>query len=620
MSDEIDYGVDPELVIEFVDESEELLSDVTNLFITLESNPEDKEAIDKIFRTVHTIKGNSAFFNLMKVKSLAHIMEDLMNLVREDTIKFNDAISEVLIQGIDFLKGMLENVRNQKSEISDENAFNTLFESISNYVNSGKEDDVTGVWKDIFAQVESFDKNFSSEDQELLESWKKIVKNLTIVSPLNEEKIEIEEVSLEGEEGEREKEEVKETAEKPVEKKEEKKSSSSGKTMRVYESTIDGFLDFVGELVVVGEMYDHIQKRFAEDFGPIKAVADLKKNNETFNDLSTELQRSVLDVRRISIKTLLQKAPRIIRDIATARKKKINVEIQGENTLIDKSLLESVEGPFVHMIRNAADHGIETPEKRIEKGKEEAGHILIAIEETDEALFIKIKDDGAGINKEIITNKAISNGILTKESAANISEQEVFHLLFAPGFSTAEEVTDISGRGVGMDVVKKNIEAIGGQIHIESVLNEGSQFTIQIPKTVCVKIMDGFLVASKGNRYVLPMISVGESFKIDKKEITETLGEGECIMHHGIVFPVVRLSKLLDLNVNSTDTGSEDIGVILDDGKTKKPKVLLVDEVLGTQQVVIKDIEGLPNKSDLIAGGVVLGDERVAIVLDLDNV
>ncbi len=618
MSDEVDYGVDPELVVEFVDESEELLSDVTNLFITLESTPDDKDAIDKIFRTVHTIKGNSAFFNLMKVKSMAHIMENLMNLIREGTVKFNEAISDVLIQGIDFLKDMLENVRNQQGEVDGENAYNGPVAEITKYVDSGKQEDPQGIWTNIFKDVDAFKAKFLTEDRSLEEIWKKIVKNLTIVSPVAEQKQKKDvEESIE----EAETAHVEEKEKEKVEgKKEEEKDSKSDKTMRVYESSIDGFLDFVGELVVVGEMYDHIQKRFAEDFGPIKSVADLKKNNETFNDLSTALQRSVLDVRRVPIKTLLQRAPRIIRDVATAKKKKIKVETEGEKIFIDKSLLESVEGPFVHMIRNAADHGIEIPEKRLEKGKEEVGNVLIAISENETSLFITIKDDGGGINKEIILNKAIENGILTKESVENISEQEIFHLLFAPGFSTAEEVTDISGRGVGMDVVKKSIEGIGGQIHIKSVLNEGSEFTIEIPKTVCVKIMEGFLVAVKSNKFVLPMTNVGESFKITNKEITETFGEGECIMHHGKVFPVVRLEKLLNLQNSSDEKKEENIGVILDNGTTKNRTVLLVDEVLGTQQVVIKDIEGLPEQSELIAGGAVLGDERVAIVLNLENV
>jgi len=621
MSDEVDYGVDPELVMEFVDESEELLSDATNLFITLESNPDDSESIDKIFRTVHTIKGNSAFFNLMKVKSMAHIMEDLMNLVRDGAVKFNEVISDVLIRGIDSLKDMLENVRGQKPEITDEEAYNALLSEITRYVDSGKEQDSEGVWKDIQKDVDVFKTKFISEDDSLKEIWKRIMKNIIFVSPFSKEK--------EKEEDEKTKEISEEPEEvlmagleekKGEEKVSEGKDSKSDKTMRVYESSIDNFLDFVGELVVVGEMYDHIQKRFSEDLGPIKAVADLKKNNETFNDLSTALQRSVLDVRRVPIKTLLQRAPRIIRDVATAKKKKIKVQTEGEKIFIDKSLLESVEGPFVHMIRNAADHGVEIPEKRLANGKEETGNVLIAISENDESLYIKIKDDGGGINKDIILNKAISNGILTQEAADNLSEQEVFQLLFAPGFSTAEEITDISGRGVGMDVVKKNIEGIGGQIHIKSILTEGSEFTIEIPKTVCVKIMDGFLVSVKNNRFVLPMTSVGESFKITNNEITETLGDGECIMHHGKIFPVARLDKLLNLAEESLEKKSEKIGVILDYGKTSNKIVLLVDEVLGTQQVVIKDIEGLPEQTELIAGGAVLGDERVAIVLNLENI
>jgi len=705
-----DFGIDPELVQEFVDESEELLNDVTNMFIALESNPDDREAIDQIFRTVHTIKGNSAFFNLMKVKSLAHSMEDLMNLVRDGKTKFNETVSDVLIRGIDFLRGMLESVREGKPEVSSEEDFDSILKEITQHVDDAKGADPNAVWKEILKDIEKFNQQFNVEDASLKETWGRIKSNITIVSPVAEgaetaeevpqqvtvdeaapaatsedPKATIENILAQGFEDslsdQRSKEvidalqalkplvddesgklvdeaieacnttiptdgftsflaerilekvkNVKMKEEKPAEvaaetsASETKDDTKANKTMRVYEASIDKFLDFVGELVVVGEMYDHIQKRFAEELGLNKAVSDLKKNNETFNDLSTALQRSVLEIRRVPIKTLIQRAPRIIRDVATMRGKKIKVQIEGEEKLIDKSLLESLEGPFVHMVRNSADHGIETPEKRVAAGKPEDGNVLIQITEDEESMFIGIKDDGAGINREIIGNKGVSNGLITQDQADNMSDQEIYMLLFAPGFSTAEQVTDISGRGVGMDVVRRNVEGIGGSIIIESELGAGSNFTIQIPKTVCVKIMEGFLVDVSGERFVLPMTSVGESFKVGDKEITSTPGEGECIMHHNTVFPILRLDKRLDLTGNLKSNrieqsiehnDQEKIGVILESGKNKL--VLLVDDVLGTQQVVIKDIEGLPGQPEIIAGGAVLGDEQVAIVLNVEK-
>ncbi len=703
MSENIDYGVDPELVMEFVDESQEMLSEVANMFITLESDPSNKEAIDKIFRTVHTIKGNSAFFNLMKVKSLAHIMEDLMNLVREGSMKFSETISGVLIRGIDFLKDMLENVRAGKPELEDDSEYNGLINEITSHVEGGKKKDPIAIWKLIKKDLLQFKEKLVLDDSSLNSIWKRILQNLELVSPIaNGASDESSSSTDTGEEGlsvsghkdvigmvkeilsadfgdilddenskkifsaleELKKQatedtvsfvdeaidaynktistegftpflaevilskvnnvKIKEEADKGEEKqktvsvKDKDATVKSKKTMRVYESSIDRFLDFVGELVVVGEMYDHIQKRFAEKLGLNKDVINLKKNNETFNDLSTALQKSVLDIRRVPIKTLVQRAPRIVHDVAVAKKKKIKVHIIGEGTLIDKSLLESLEGPFVHMVRNAADHGIEPPEERKAKGKPEEGSITIEITENENSLFISIKDDGGGINRDVVIENAISKGLLTKERAATLSEQEVYHLLFAPGFSTAKEITDISGRGVGMDVVKKNVDAMGGQIHISSVLDEGSTFTIEAPKAVAVRIMAGFLVSSCDNRFVLPMAGVGESFMVDSDKITTTIEEGECLLHHKKVFPVIRLDRLLELKRDKDDQRTEYVGVIITAGQ--RDFVLLVDDVLGTQQVVIKDIEGLGARSDLISGGAILGDERVAIVLNLENV
>jgi two-component system chemotaxis sensor kinase CheA len=698
----IDYGIDPELVFEFVDESQEMLSEVTNTAITLESDPTNEEAIDKIFRAVHTIKGNSAFFNLMKVKSLAHIMEDLMNLIREKVVNYNKEVADVMIQGIDALKGILENVRQQKDEVKDKTTYDALLQAITSQVDKGRQTDPVCIWKDLTNEINTFTSAFTPRDTNVKDAWERIVKSLGRLNPLSKENVtesgeitdnpkdyieqqlaneihdnldqhtsdkilesleslkknvtqkslpfvneaiasywktvpqegftpflaeiirskihnvELKETRLETQKKcAREKDPAADIRSAKGEK--EAITPRTKKTMRIYESSIDKFLDYVGELVVVGEMYGHIQKRFAENIGLTKDVVNLKKNNESFNDLSISLQRSVLNIRRIPIKTLTQRAPRIIHDVAKAKDKKININITGDETLIDKSLLEDLEGPFVHLLRNAADHGIEMPEKRAESGKSPEGMVWIDVTENDTSLFITIKDDGGGISKDVILDKALSKGLISKEQAGVLTEQETYDLLFAPGFSTAQEVTDISGRGVGMDVVKKNIEAIGGQIHIESAIGKGSTFKIEAPKAVAVKIMEGFLVETAQNRFVLPMKTVGESFVILEKEITKTLeSKDECILHYDRVLPVVRLDEILEIrSSNRDDPEKERVGVIIT--LSKKDIVLIVDGVLGTQQVVIKEIEGLANHSRYIAGGVILGDERVAIVLNLES-
>jgi len=680
------------LIVEFLDDSEQMLNEVSNLFIQIEGNQHSYDAIDRIFRSVHTIKGNAAILSLQHIKKISHTMEDLMNLVRQGIIEIDREIANVLFKGVDWLQNIIQNVRDGKPEIKDQEEYQSFIMQITLVFDNARRSDPRALWANMRNDLAEFETQFSTENAELYKIWKRIAQTIVLVSPFLEQKKEkkknnqdvvevdpqtviknilsqefeetlqddlAEEVlsalkSLEEKVTDQSAHLIKESLELyhatvPVdgftsflseiilEKIEEvvtkkRKSdfverkntgsdvsedvSKSHKTMRIYEATIDHFLDLIGDLVVVGETYGHIEKYFLEEFGSIKAVTNLKKNNESFNELSLALQTGVLDIRRVPIKTLLQRAPRIIRDIVTLKNKKVRVDIKGEEILIDKSLLESVEAPFMHLIRNAADHGIENFEVRKKKGKEEEGKVLIEVVEEKDSMRICINDDGAGINKETILNSACEKGLISKEDSARFSEGETFDLLFKPGFSTAEEVTDISGRGVGMDVVKKDIEAIGGQIHIQSILNEGSSFTIEIPKTVCVRIMEGFLVESFGNRFILPMTSVGESFKIAEGDITETLGKGECILHHDTVFPLRRLNKILNLS-NPGKESKGGIGVILNVGNSKI--VLFVDDVLGTQQVVIKDIDGLLVQSELIAGGAVLGDEQVAIVLNLDS-
>ena len=691
--EDTDYGIDASLVAEFIDESVGLLEDAANMFITLESKPGDKEAIDTIFRTVHTIKGNASFFNLSGIKSMAHAMEDLMSLVRENTVGFNGGMADVLIRGTDYLNGMLKNIRNNKPEVSDESGYNALIEEITRHVDDSMRQDQTSVWKNIDKEIEFFDQALAKDNTDLNNNWQRLKKDLIFLSPsYNKEadavqqeseniaevdpKIAIEDIfsvpfdekleeskaqeiynelkalklratddtvtwvdksleaynlifpkdgfttflaeiienNMKNVQVERRKED---NLVKRVEAEDKKIFEKSDKTMRVYESNIDEFLHFVGELVIVSEMYDHIYERLIAQIGSGHTISAFKKNNTSFNDLSYSLQQSVLAVRRVPIKSLVQKAPRIIRDISLLTKKKIKVTIEGEETLIDKSILESIEGPFVHMVRNSADHGIETIEDRIKKGKNKEGTVNIRISDNERVFFIEIKDDGAGINKEKIIEKAIKNGLISSSEAERYSEQEIFHLLFAPGISTAEQITDISGRGVGMDVVKQNVESINGQIHIESVLGQGSVFTLEIPKKVAVNIIEGFLVLCNGNKFVLPMINVGKSFELSNDKIISSSIEGECVLHHNNVFPVMRLDRLLGFSHDS-DKKQEHVGVII--YSKKQDFVLLVDEVLGVQQVVVKNIEDLPGKPEVVTGGAVLGDERVALVLNLENI
>ncbi len=541
------YNLDPELTREFIDESLELLDKSAGLLLA--AGVPGHEDIHAIFRTVHSIKGNAAFFNLLKVKSLAHAIEDIFNLLREDKACFSAQIAELALSGINELKLILSGVKSGKPEVQDEARYAATIEKIKSEL------DRQATARSAPAQAA---------------------------------------VSLQ--------------EQKP------QPSKDASKTMRISEETIDRFLDHVGELVIVGEMYDHIHKRLMQELGVSRAAIDFKKNNDAFNLLSLNLQKSILDIRKVPIGNLLARAPLIVHEVSSGRGKRVRVLTQGSEVLIDKSLIENLEAPFMHILRNCVDHGIEAPEKRASLGKPPEGSIRLAVSEEEEKVQLVIEDDGAGLDKEAILKKAANQGLLGVEDPAKLSEEEIYQFIFLPGFSTASQVTDISGRGVGMDVVKKNVEGCGGKIIINSNSGKGTKFTIILPKSITVKIMEGVLVSSSQQRFVLPMVAVGESFEIDVGSISRLPDGSECIMLHDKVMPLVRLAGILGLPAQA---GASGIGMVI--LNAKKPLVLAVDEILGLQQVVVKKIEGIGNFAGFIAGGAILGDEAVAIVLDTEK-
>ena len=688
MPDSPDDEMRKELLAEFLDGCDQTLNEVANWIVRAEADVDDKDLINQIFRAVHTIKGNASILNLSAIRGLAHAMEDLMNEVRQDRLALDSSVTNVLLASVDYLKGMVANVKAGREEKDDPRTYDDFVNRIACITEEKRRVDVAFLWGEVQEAIECFGACVSMLDAEGRARWDRVARTVEAYAQCLREKDatgSLHKESVDKDDPRKELEGIltqdfdevlgDEDAEKVLRLLEalERRASASTKghaqealkeynehvlregltsfsaeilldhvrrvelsrqaasvnasdrdsardvsgdrkTMRVYESTIDHFLDLIGDLVVVGETYGYIQKRFSEELGPVKSVVDLKKNNEAMNNLSLALQASVLGIRRVAIKPLLDKAPRIARDVALETGKKIRVEIQGQDTRIDKSFMESLEGPFIHLVRNAADHGIEPPAQRVAQGKEEEGCVLIKVLDEDDKIEMVIQDDGQGIDPEAIFHKAVERGLVSDLERGRLSDQDILGFLFVPGFSTAERVTDISGRGVGMDVVKRNIEAMGGRVRVESVVGEGSRFILEVPKTVCVKIMEGFLVSAKGQRFILPMINVGESFCVRAKDMTMALGEGECLTRHGRVFSVKRLDRLLNLTGQDQE---EMVGIILEG--LGRGTILLVDKILGTQQVVVKTIEGLKASTGIIAGGAILGDEKVAIVLNLEE-
>ncbi|MCA9665582.1 MAG: chemotaxis protein CheA [Myxococcales bacterium] len=390
------------------------------------------------------------------------------------------------------------------------------------------------------------------------------------------------------------------------------------RTMRVQEARVDEFLAFVGELIVVREMFRNLGKKLRT-----KKVGRLQRefqwSMDAFETLSHSLQHSIMEVRKVSVRTLLSKSPRIIRDVARVAGKEVRVETSGDDLRIDKSLVELLEAPLVHLARNAADHGIESPGQREASGKPAAGMVALSICETSDSIVVEVRDDGAGIDCERVRAKAVARGIVDAETAARLSHAETYALLMRPGFSTAEKVTDVSGRGVGMDVVRSEVERIGGRIEIASQLGAGTTFTLSIPKSVSVQIVDGFVVRVGEARYVLPLLSVRESFRPRCEDIQTTLGgRKRCVARRGQVIELFSVAQVLSRRAEH-EISPEAIVVTVEVRPGGGVVGLLVDEVVGVQQVVVRDIGGLEEFETPFAGGAVLGDGGIAMVVELDG-
>ncbi len=693
-------SVDQDLLVEFIDESTDLLASLDSLFVDLEERPDDTDLVNAIFRPVHSIKGNSAFFGFQQIKSLAHEMETILDHVRKDRMRAGRAVISTLLEGLDELKSMLERVRNGEGEVTDEHAIAELRTRISGLADrrGGGEielDGVLGMLQGILQSHGEGNTDLSASLGEVIQSIHELLgdeaSNDEVPAPYrrittllgrseSENLEELELVELRGSisalrdtaqndearavisdcldnydtimgamgfdpllrdllreklgppvaagafspprEAQAQEPQAADENGGAAPRSEPKAAparaagnSNDTKTMRVNEAHIDTFLAYVGELLVVGDMFEHLEKRMARSNLESRAIAEFRRANETFDSLSSDLQRSIMSIRKVSVRSLLQKIPRMIRDIAQAKGKEIAVEITGEGIEVDKSLIDLLDAPLTHMVRNAADHGIETPEQREEKGKPRSGTVTVSASLTDTHVELSVSDDGAGLDLDAIRGKAESMGLIRPDQP--LTEKDLVDLIFSSGVSTAREVTDVSGRGVGMDVVKRQIIEAGGSISIETKAGEGSRFVIHLPQSVTTQIMNGYMIRVNGQSYVLPMERVAETSGLRREEVHSVGGLKNCVKRHGRILPMARMQEILCTRRTSREWVEEETLVTVE--SRGEVFALCVDDVLGVQQVVHRRIDGLPMASEMISGGALMGDGTVALILDIDR-
>ncbi|MBU2549605.1 MAG: chemotaxis protein CheA [Proteobacteria bacterium] len=389
------------------------------------------------------------------------------------------------------------------------------------------------------------------------------------------------------------------------------------KTMRIDEDKVDGFMNYVGELIVTAETFNYLQKMIENEKINPTTIRAFKNANQAFRELSSELQAGLMEIRRVPLKALLQKVTLMARDLAHQMGKQVKVQMEGQDVQIDKSIAESLEGPLVHVIRNSMDHGLETTDVREQAGKSPEGLLRVTATADKEFFYLEVFDDGHGIDPDRMRSAAVKKGLMSESQAAAITDREAVNLIFGAGFSTAEKITDVSGRGVGMDVVRTNISQLNGSINVESTVGRHATISFKIPLSVTLQVVKALLVRVGSADFIISLDDIVETIRVGPGELSTIEGRGEVIMRRGNILPLIRLYEAFDIEPRFTDPSQAILVVI------ETPRGifgLLVDEVLGQQQVVVKDLGSQFKNLYSLAGSAILGDGRLGLVLNPEGV
>lgn len=647
----------------FFEESFEGLDVMETGLLNLDKGEADDEEINTIFRAAHSIKGGSGTFGFQSIADFTHIMETLLDEVRDGIRELTHDGINVLLKSVDCLR-MMMTAESDGGDI-DNSEVKTNFDALQNILGSSDSpsdnstaevadttSDVPSAWKISFAPHKNF-MQFGNDPARIVKELATLgqltghvdTNNVPDFADLNPEdmflswdmelkgnvtKEQIDDVfSWVEDESDisitalsKNKEKTQNTAKKSQDTKtkavaskapvksatadKKEKSAPASSSIRVGIDKIDDLINMVGELVITQSMLSML----GEDFN----MTRLEKLQEGLIQLdrhTRELQESVMQIRMVPISFTFSRFPRMVRDLSEKLDKKIELVMHGENTELDKTVIEKIGDPLVHLVRNSIDHGIEMPEDRIAAGKPETGTIQLNAFHRGGNIVIEITDDGKGIDKDVIYNKGVEKGLV--EAGAKLSDQQIYDLLFNPGFSTATEVTDVSGRGVGMDVVKKNIMSLGGAIETHSVKGQGSIFSIRLPLTLA--ILDGQSVTVGADNYIIPLVSIVESVQPKKEQLNMVAGKGETYKLRDEYLPILRVCDLFNIPDAKADKLEDGLLVVVEaDGKHFG---VFVDDLLGQQQVVIKSLESNYKRIEGISGATILGDGSVALILDV---
>ncbi|EGK57469.1 chemotaxis histidine kinase CheA [Centipeda periodontii DSM 2778] len=664
----------------FLDESHEHLQSLNEGLLRLEENMEEIDAVNDIFRNAHTLKGMSATMGFAKIAELTHEMEDVLDLVRKSQLKLNEDIIDTLFKCLDSLEQMVDSVGNGEAEdVVDVSDLVAKLSSISKGTpapaaatpaaaapvaaggNTGMaEMEFDDIDLDVMKKAKEAGMNLFHAKITLMETCVlkaarsvmvmqaldevgDVIKSVPPAEDLEQEKFErsfeiiiatsadaqavqnavdtvseIEDVHVESVDPDKvgkgaapapaaaapaakpaapaaKKEAAKPAAAAP-------KKQHQSQSVRVDIEKLDTLMNLMGELV--------INKVRLEQIGQTHRLTDLMETLEQMDRVTGDLQNIVMKVRMVPVSAVFNRFPRMVRDVSKELGKEINLTIEGEETELDRTVIDEIGDPIMHLLRNSLDHGVESPDVREAKGKSRTGEVGLIARHEGNNVVIMITDDGAGIDANKIRRKAVEKGMVTQSEADSLDDADAVRLIFLPGFSTAEQITDISGRGVGMDVVRSKIEALSGHVDVETHIDEGSIFKIKLPLTLA--IIQAMLVRVQEEMYAIPLTSIDSTINIEPSDI-QTVQNKEVIVLRGEIIPIIRMEEALQ--VPHTKDSDEHFVVVVHAGEAKAG--IVVDNLIGQQEIVIKTLGNLFAGLKLFGGATVLGDGRVALILDV---
>ncbi len=590
----IDLGhiEDNSILDEFIVESVELLHNSEIALLDLESAPEDREMVNTVFRAYHTVKGSAGFLGLAHVQSLAHAMEDVLSRIRDRSAQLTGHRIETLLRGSDILRETLEAVK-KCAEGEEAYVPERLEETIRELRDERifRAHETSGIQPVQGSHIGEILVNDGVVDAGTVEQTLKKQKN---GDTRKTGEILVEDAGVK----------AYKVANALSRQKSKKLPTAISDTIRISVEKLDALIDSIGEAVIAQAMLN--------DDPVVKNIKShtYQKKVQRAAVIMRSIQEQSMSLRMVSIKPTFQKMARVVRDLSIKNGKTITLRTEGEETELDKTVVENIRDPLMHMIRNAADHGIETPRERLAAGKPENGTIVLRAYHRGGGVFIETEDDGRGLDRDVLLQKAVEKGLCRKD--ARLSDQEIYQFIFDAGFSTAGKITEISGRGVGMDVVRKNISELRGSVDIQSVKHKGTTFTIRLPLTLA--IVDALVVNSNGNRYLVPILSVVECVTISRESFYGLLDNNRMVRVREEFLPYFDLACIFDKKMRGEDKLAS-AGIIVEDSFGGKA-IIGVDAIESQQQVVIKSLGSGVGNIEGVSGGAIMSDGSVSLILD----